>query len=87
MAPAQAAILKRLRSQIARARRIYATVGTGADAQTFTGTDSLILQAGFATMTARYICLLGNARRSWTVRFATDRPAPDEVLRWLAGLH
>jgi uncharacterized protein (DUF934 family) len=81
------ALLKLLRRQIAGARRLYSRDGKACGGS-LTGTDSLILQAGFDTLSVRYIRRdeSHKAAKSWSVRFSTAEPEPEELYAWLATL-
>ncbi len=53
-----------------------------------TETDSLIFEGGFQTLSVRYVRRSdGNTTgKSWSVRFSTDKPKPEELYDWLASL-
>lgn len=78
------ALLKLLQRQIDSARRLDGEAHDGS----LTGTDALILQAGFDTLSVRYIRRddAHNVRKSWAVRFSTAKPKPEELYDWLASL-
>jgi hypothetical protein len=78
------ALLAMLRRQIAHARRRDGKVYE----RSLTETDTLIVQAGIQTLSVRYIRRddAQQVRRSWHVRFSTDRPKPEELYDWLASL-
>jgi hypothetical protein len=78
------ALLKLLRRQIASARRLDGKAHDGS----LTGTDALILQAGFDTLSVRYIRRddAQQVRKSWSARFSTAKPKPEELYDWLVSL-
>jgi hypothetical protein len=77
------ALLKLLRLQIAKARRLDSQEGNAQDGS-LTGSDASILQAGFDTLSVRSIRRddAQQARKTWAVRFSTPEPKPD----WLVSL-
>jgi hypothetical protein len=82
------ALLKLLRRQIASARRLYSRDGKACDERSLTATDALIIQPGFDTLRVRYIRRddAQHVRKSWSVRFSTAEPKPEELYDWLASL-
>ena len=79
-------VLTLLRRQIANARRLYAD-GKACE-RSLTDTDTLIVRAGFDTLSVRYIRHddAHKVRKSWAVRFSTATPKPEELYDWLASL-
>jgi hypothetical protein len=47
-----------------------------------------MLQKGFQTLSVRYLRRddAHKIRKSWSVRFSTDKPKPEELYDWLATL-
>ncbi len=76
-------VLSLLRRQIARARRLSSD-GQACE-RPLTESDTLIVQAGCSTVSVRYIRhdAAHKVRKSWSVRFSTDKPKPEELYDWL----
>ena len=76
-----------LRREIASAHRLYLQDGSACE-RSLTETDTMIFQPGLQSLTVRYIRRDGAQRagKSWSVRFYTDRPTPEQVYDWLATL-
>jgi len=54
-----------------------------------TGSDTLIVQAGFETLSVRYVRRddAHKVGKSWAaVRFSTAKPKPEELYDWLVSL-
>ena len=77
-------LLTLLRRHINNARRLDGK----ACERSLTGSDTLIVQAGFETLSVRYIRRddAQQVRKSWSVRFSDSTPKPEELYDWLAGL-
>jgi hypothetical protein len=79
-------LLTLLRRHIASAQRLLRD-GKACE-RSLTESDTLIFEGGFQTLSIRYIRRDDpyQAGKSWSVRFATDRPKPEELYDWLASL-
>jgi hypothetical protein len=75
-------LLTLLRRQINNAQRLDGK----ACERSLTESDTLIVQAGFETLSVRYIRRddAHKVRKSWAVRFSTAKPKPEELYDWLA---
>jgi hypothetical protein len=80
-------LLALLRRHIATAHRLSRD-GKACE-RPLTESDTLIFEGGFQTLSIRYIRrdhLHHRTGKSWSVRFATDKPKPEELYDWLASL-
>jgi hypothetical protein len=80
------ALLTILRRQIASARRLLRD-GNSCE-RSLTENDTLIFEGGFQTLSVRYLRRDDPHKtgKSWSVRFSTDKPKPEELYDWLATL-
>lgn len=81
-----ATLLTLLRRHIASAQRLLRD--RKACERSLTESDTLIFEGGFQTLSVRYIRRDDPHKtgKSWSVRFSTDRPRPEELYDWLATL-
>ena len=81
-----ATLLTQLRPHIASARRLLQD--SNACERALTENDTLIFEGGFQTLSVRYVRRDDPHKtgRSWSVRFSTDKPRPEELYDWLATL-
>jgi hypothetical protein len=81
-----ATLLTVLRRHIASAQRLLQD--ERACERSLTENDTLIFEGGFQTLTVRYIRRDDprETGKSWSVRFSTDKPKPEELYDWLATL-
>jgi hypothetical protein len=86
MSRRDATLLALLRRHIASARRLLQD-GKACE-RSLTESDTLIFEWGFQTLSVRYVRRddAHKIHRSWSVRFSTDRPKPEEFYDWLAIL-
>jgi hypothetical protein len=86
MAKRDAALLSILRREITSASRAY--LDGKACERPLTENDTLIFEGGFQTLTVRYLRRDDPHKtgKSWSVRFSTDKPKPEELYDWLATL-
>jgi hypothetical protein len=75
-----------LRHHLASAQRLLRD-GKACE-RSLTEIDTLIFEGGVQTLSVRYIRRDDphNAGKSWSVRFSTDKPKPEELYDWLATL-
>jgi hypothetical protein len=81
-----ATLLTLLRRHLASARRLLQD--SNACERSLTENDTLIFEGGLQTLSVRYVRRddAHKIRKSWSVRFSTDKPKPEELYDWLATL-
>ena len=80
------ALLALLRRHITTARRLLRD--SNACERSLTENDMLIFRGGFQTLSVRYVRRDDAHKicKSWSVRFTTDKPKPEELYDCLASL-
>jgi hypothetical protein len=75
-----------LRRHIASAHRLLQE--SNSCERSLSENDTLIFQGGFQTPTVRYVRRddAHKIGKSWSVRFSTTKPRPEELYDWLATL-
>jgi hypothetical protein len=81
-----ATLLTLLRRHITTAHRLLQDSNTCE--RSLSENDTLIFQGGFQALSVRYVRRddAHATAKSWSVRFSTDKPKPEEVYDWLASL-